>query len=130
MEISPSPAEKPRRRSFWSLIATQFPGAFSNNAHKFRLIFLFSSSTMVEEREFLVLVVGILFPLPLVLFSMGGGYLEDRYSKRSVTIGAKLAALLIGKSTTAFSGGMETSPLYETRSAPSSTPLRVRRQYD
>jgi len=36
-----------------------------------------------------VLVVGALFAVPFILFSMTGGYLADRFSKRSVTIGTK-----------------------------------------
>jgi acyl-[acyl-carrier-protein]-phospholipid O-acyltransferase/long-chain-fatty-acid--[acyl-carrier-protein] ligase len=79
------------RFGFWSLIATQFQGAFNDNALKFLVIYL------VVERDFpaasrdrLVLLVGALFALPYILFSLGGGYLADRYSKRSVTIGTKV----------------------------------------
>jgi acyl-[acyl-carrier-protein]-phospholipid O-acyltransferase/long-chain-fatty-acid--[acyl-carrier-protein] ligase len=76
---------------FWSLIVTQFQGAFNDNALKFLVIYL------VVERDFppamrdqLVLLVGALFALPYILFSLAGGYLADRYSKRSVTIGTKI----------------------------------------
>jgi acyl-[acyl-carrier-protein]-phospholipid O-acyltransferase / long-chain-fatty-acid--[acyl-carrier-protein] ligase len=87
---------KPWQASFWSLIVTQFQGAFSDNAYKFLLIFIFAASGLAkEDRDFLVLVVGVLFSLPFILFSMAGGYLADRYSKRSVTIGTKLAEILV-----------------------------------
>src|SRR6266571_1180563 len=59
---------------FWSLVVTQFQGAFNDNAPKFLVIYL---------------VVGALFALPFILFSMTGGFLADRFSKRSVTIGTK-----------------------------------------
>jgi acyl-[acyl-carrier-protein]-phospholipid O-acyltransferase/long-chain-fatty-acid--[acyl-carrier-protein] ligase len=79
------------RLGFWSLIVTQFQGAFNDNALKFLVIYL------IVERDFpaamrdrLVLLVGALFALPYILFSLAGGYLADRYSKRSVTIGTKI----------------------------------------
>ena len=40
-------------------------------------------------RDMMVLLVGGLFALPFILFSMTGGFLADRFSKRSVTIGTK-----------------------------------------
>jgi len=82
------------RRSFWALIVTQFQGAFSDNAYKFLLIFTFSNLAL-RERERLVFIVGALFALPFIFFSMAGGYLADRYSKRTVTIGTKAAEILI-----------------------------------
>ena len=36
------------------------------------------------------MLVGALFALPFILFSMSGGYLADRFSKRTVTIGTKI----------------------------------------
>ena len=36
-----------------------------------------------------------LFSLPFLLFSMAGGFLADRFSKRTVTIGVKLLEILI-----------------------------------
>ncbi len=83
------------QRGFWSLIVTQFQGAFSDNAYKFLLIFIFTGTLAKEQRDLLVLVVGALFSLPFVLFSMAGGYLADRYSKRTVTMGTKAAEILI-----------------------------------
>jgi len=43
-----------------------------------------------SRRDFLVLVVGALFALPFIFFSLTGGYFADRYSKRTVVIGTKL----------------------------------------
>jgi acyl-[acyl-carrier-protein]-phospholipid O-acyltransferase/long-chain-fatty-acid--[acyl-carrier-protein] ligase len=75
---------------FWSLVATQFQGAFNDNTLKFLVIYLVVGMSLpARERDWLVLVVGALFALPFILFSMPGGFLADRFSKRSVTIGTK-----------------------------------------
>src|ERR1700720_2147853 len=79
------------RLGFWSLIATQFQGAFNDNGLKFFVIFLIlGSNPTAAQKDFLVFVIGNLFALPFLLFSMAGGYLADRFSKRSVAIGTKL----------------------------------------
>jgi len=86
-------AETPRvsRLGFWSLIATQFQGAFNDNALKFLVIFLIIGNNLSpDEEETKVLLVGSLFSLPFILFSMTGGYFADRYSKRTVTIWTKV----------------------------------------
>src|SRR5581483_3375996 len=75
---------------FWSLVVTQFQSAFNDNALKFLVIYVVVGMSLPEaERDWLVLVVGAVFALPFILFSMAGGYLADRFSKRSVTIGTK-----------------------------------------
>ena len=84
-------SERPWRRGFWSLIVTQFQGAFSDNALKTLVTFVgLSLATSHREREAIVPLLGILFSTPFILFSMAGGYLADRYSKRAVTIGVKI----------------------------------------
>ena len=95
------PVGAPRwRLGFWSLIVTQFQGAFNDNGLKFFVIFLvLGQNPTQDQKDFLVFVVGNLFAIPFLLFSMTGGYLADRYSKRSVTIGTKIfeiAAMLFG----------------------------------
>jgi len=93
---SPSAAPAPEatrswRRGFWSLIVTQFQGAFSDNALKYLVIYLIIGMGLSEaQRDFWASLVSVLFALPYVLFSMSGGFLADRFSKRSVTIGTKL----------------------------------------
>src|SRR5215471_21337415 len=74
---------------FWSLIVTQFQGAFSDNALKWLVSFLLLGMGLEQgKRDLLfVLVVPLLFSVPFLLFSMTGGYLADRFSKRSVTAG-------------------------------------------
>jgi acyl-[acyl-carrier-protein]-phospholipid O-acyltransferase/long-chain-fatty-acid--[acyl-carrier-protein] ligase len=79
------------RRGFWSLIATQFQGAFNENALKFLIIYLVLALEKDKaQRDQLEFLVGALFAAPFILFSLGGGYLADRFSKRSVTLWTKV----------------------------------------
>src|SRR5712664_4039638 len=79
------------RRGFWSLIATQFHGAFNENALKFLIIYLVLALEKDKaQRDRLEVLVGALFAAPFILFSLSGGYLADRFSKRSVTIWTKV----------------------------------------
>jgi acyl-[acyl-carrier-protein]-phospholipid O-acyltransferase/long-chain-fatty-acid--[acyl-carrier-protein] ligase len=77
---------------FWSLIAVQFQGAFSDNALKWLVSFLVLGSIQTKEsRDFwFVLVVPLLFAIPFLIFSIPGGYFADKYSKRSVTVWTKV----------------------------------------
>ena len=85
---SPHPAWK---RGFWMLIATQFQGALNENGLKQLVVFIVLGMGLQQaDRDRLVLVVGALFAIPYILFSMSGGFLADRFSKRTVTIGTKL----------------------------------------
>ncbi|PYU06146.1 MAG: acyl-[ACP]--phospholipid O-acyltransferase, partial [Acidobacteria bacterium] len=84
------------RRGFWSLIATQFQGAFNENGLKNLVIFLILAMPLKsEEKDSKVLLVGALFSGPFILFSMTGGYLADRFSKRNVTIGTKVFEIAV-----------------------------------
>ncbi|MGA2302083.1 MAG: hypothetical protein ABSG77_15485 [Candidatus Acidiferrum sp.] len=84
------------RLGFWSLIATQFQGAFNDNALKYLVIFLIIGTNLSSgERETKVLIVGSLFSFPFILFSMTGGYFADRYSKRTVTICTKIFEIAV-----------------------------------
>src|SRR6201997_158866 len=79
------------RPGFWGLIATQFQGAFNDNGLKFFVIYLIlGQNPTTPQKDFGVFLIGNLFAIPFLLFSMTGGFLADRFSKRSVTIGTKL----------------------------------------
>jgi acyl-[acyl-carrier-protein]-phospholipid O-acyltransferase / long-chain-fatty-acid--[acyl-carrier-protein] ligase len=83
------------RLGFWSLIATQFQGAFNDNGLKFFVIFLIlGTNPSASEKDLLVFYVGNLFAMPFLLFSMAGGFLADRFSKRNVAIGTKVFEIL------------------------------------
>jgi acyl-[acyl-carrier-protein]-phospholipid O-acyltransferase / long-chain-fatty-acid--[acyl-carrier-protein] ligase len=78
------------RRGFWALIATQFQGAFSDNILRNLLLSMIVGMTMAKtERETFVSVVTFVFSVPFLILSMPGGWLADRFSKRSVTIWTK-----------------------------------------
>src|SRR5688572_29067552 len=82
-------------RSFWCLFVTQFQGAFSDNVFKFLVTFLIIGMLPPSQRDQLVPLVGALFALPFILFSMAGGYLADRYSKRNVAVAVKVAEIAV-----------------------------------
>jgi acyl-[acyl-carrier-protein]-phospholipid O-acyltransferase/long-chain-fatty-acid--[acyl-carrier-protein] ligase len=83
--------ERKWKLGFWSLIATQFQGAFNENGLKFLVIYLILAIEKDKaQRDQLELLVGVLFAAPFILFSLVGGYLADRYSKRIVTIWTKV----------------------------------------
>lgn len=87
--------EEPReawRDGFFSLMFTQFQGAFSDNALKWLVTFLvFSANLPREEQDSIVSLASALFALPFLTFSMWGGWLADRCSKRTVMMGVKIA---------------------------------------
>src|SRR5258708_36659093 len=88
------------RRGFWSLIVTQFQGAFNDYGLRNLVIFLILAHAFVQTRsgdsgarDQLVFYVQALFAIPFILFSRIGGYFADRFSKRSVTIRLKVFEL-------------------------------------
>lgn len=84
--------EPPRsERAFWALIAAQFQGAFSDNILRNLLLAMIVGMGLGNnERDTFVAIVTFLFSMPFVLFSMTGGWLADRFSKRQVTIWTKV----------------------------------------
>jgi acyl-[acyl-carrier-protein]-phospholipid O-acyltransferase/long-chain-fatty-acid--[acyl-carrier-protein] ligase len=102
VNTSSEPAEKTfntpaaSHRGFWNLIATQFQGAFSDNALKNLVIFLILGMNLPHESaNRMISLVGIIFAIPFLLFSLAGGYFADRYSKRSVTISTKYLEIAV-----------------------------------
>ncbi len=94
--FAPAAAKRSWRRAFWSLIVTQFQGAFSDNALKNLVILLILGAGLSQtQKDRLVPVVLGLFAAPFVLFSMAGGFLADRFSKRNVVIGTKLMEVAV-----------------------------------
>ena len=82
---------EPSRRGFWALIATQFQGAFSDNILRNLLLSMIVGMQMkAVERETFISVVTFLFSVPFLIFSMPGGWLADRFSKRQITLWTKV----------------------------------------
>jgi acyl-[acyl-carrier-protein]-phospholipid O-acyltransferase/long-chain-fatty-acid--[acyl-carrier-protein] ligase len=82
---------------FWALIATQFQGVFSDNTLKWLVSFMvLETASSKEERDlWFVLIVPLLFSVPFLVFSIPGGFLADKYSKRSVTIVTLIAEIAV-----------------------------------
>ncbi len=81
---------------FWGLIVTQFQNAFNDNGVKWVVIYLIVAANFPDAiRDKLMLLVGALFAVPFILFSMLGGNFADRYSKRTVVIGTKLMEIVV-----------------------------------
>jgi acyl-[acyl-carrier-protein]-phospholipid O-acyltransferase/long-chain-fatty-acid--[acyl-carrier-protein] ligase len=83
-------------KGFWALIATQFQGAFSDNVLKNLVVFMMLGAGLsLAEKHRIGELVNALFSLPFILFSMAGGFLADRYSKRTIMIGVKVFEVFI-----------------------------------
>ncbi len=71
-----TPIASSRERGFWSLIATQFQGAFSDNVFRVIVIFLVINVSFSQfseaSREMRMAIVGALFAVPFIFFSMCG----------------------------------------------------------
>jgi acyl-[acyl-carrier-protein]-phospholipid O-acyltransferase/long-chain-fatty-acid--[acyl-carrier-protein] ligase len=86
--------ENSRLRSFWLMFVVEFQNAFSDNTLQWLVkFFIIGAIVSQEKRDSLVPLVGAVFALPFVLFSMLGGFFADRFSKRNVAIGIKCAEL-------------------------------------
>jgi MFS family permease len=90
-DLTPGAVESAHaQRGFWALIATQFQGAYSDNILRNLLLSMIVGMGLARsQRETFVSIVTFLFSVPFLLFSMPGGWLADRYSKRQITIWTK-----------------------------------------
>jgi acyl-[acyl-carrier-protein]-phospholipid O-acyltransferase/long-chain-fatty-acid--[acyl-carrier-protein] ligase len=83
-------------RGFWSLIITQFEGAFNDNALKTLVTFIgLSMALSAGMHKALISLTTGLFALPFILLSMAGGFLADHFSKRTVTVSVKVFEVFI-----------------------------------
>ena len=82
-----------RNRSFVSMVATQFLGAFNDNAFK-QLVLLVAVDFVAEgESDSYQAIATGLFALPFILFSGFAGNLSDRFSKTSIIRVCKFAEI-------------------------------------
>src|ERR1700753_3336870 len=83
------------RLGFWALIVTQFQGAFSLNVLRYLHTFMVMGKALSQaSSDALVSLITLLFFVPLVIFSMAGGFLADRFSKRQVTLVTKVIEIV------------------------------------
>jgi len=81
-EIKPS--------SFAWLNLTQFLGALNDNVFKLLVVFFLVEQLKLDSKAIVTLASAI-FVLPFLLFSHAAGVLADRFSKRHIIVGAKVA---------------------------------------
>ncbi|MGC3960233.1 MAG: acyl-[ACP]--phospholipid O-acyltransferase [Verrucomicrobiota bacterium] len=95
--VSPDVPLPETTRGFWALFIVQFQGAFSDNVLKNLVVFLvvFGAGLSATERHTYSESINALFALPFIVFSMAGGFLADRFTKRSVIIGVKVFELFL-----------------------------------
>lgn len=91
--------EKPPLKSdsaFWGMTGTQFLGAFNDNLFK-QLVLLLCIDALNRNAESFdyQAVAQALFAIPFVLFSGFGGFLSDRYSKRTIVVLCKVAEIAV-----------------------------------
>ena len=79
-------------RSFWSFAATQFLGAFNDNA--FKQMILLVAVDASSSGGFQAIASG-LFALPFILFSGVAGWLSDRHGKREIIVWMKVAEVVV-----------------------------------
>lgn len=93
-----------KKRSIFSLLISQFFGAFNDNAWKVMLFTLatrplVNNGSFASSSQLLATLSLVIFLLPMMLVSLPAGALADRMSKRSVIILTKgLEVVLMGAS--------------------------------
>lgn len=86
---APEPEGEPTKRQwlgYWSMIVQQTQNAFNDKAAQFILIPLGGAVGYAVESA-----AGIMIALPFVLFAPLAGWMSDRFSKRTVILGAAIA---------------------------------------
>lgn len=83
------------KRGFWFLMGTQTQNAFSDNTLKTLVTFLVIAKVPESHRDSYVAGIAALFAAPFILFSMLGGWLADRFSKKRVMEMVKLVEVAI-----------------------------------
>jgi acyl-[acyl-carrier-protein]-phospholipid O-acyltransferase/long-chain-fatty-acid--[acyl-carrier-protein] ligase len=89
-----------KRIGYAGFLVSQFLGSFNDNA--FRMLILLvalpagaGGAADGWSRERLLAVTGVLFMLPLALFSLPAGSAADRYGKRGVLLATKLLEVVV-----------------------------------
>lgn len=92
----PLPAGTLRSGSYVGLLLTQFLGTFNDNMFRWLAVPIGQRVMTGENADTLALVLGgVCFTMPYLLLVATAGSLADRYSKRAVIVGCKLAEIAI-----------------------------------
>lgn len=79
---------------FWALLSTQFLGAFNDNYFK-QMVLLKCTEIASSTSQDLQPLAMAAFALPFVLLSGLGGYISDRFSKRTVIVLCKVLEIVV-----------------------------------
>ena len=79
---------------FGGILSTQFLGAFNDNFFK-QLVLLKCTELAISSSQDLQPLALAAFALPFVLLSGIGGYISDRFSKRTVIVWCKVAEIAV-----------------------------------
>ena len=82
-------------RSLYFLNFTQFLGALNDNIFKLLIAYLLISIKGESQASSILSIAGIVFVVPFLLFSNAAGVLADKISKRNITVGTKVAEVVI-----------------------------------
>ena len=86
-------------RGFWSLVATQFQGAFNDNMYRYMLVFTLAGALAADEAEAgrgqTTAISQIVMALPFILLPGFFGSLADRFSKKRVAVWTKYLEVVI-----------------------------------
>lgn len=85
---------KSESSTFGWLNATQFLGALNDNVFKLLVIFFLVERLNLDIRLVVILASSV-FVLPFLLFSHAAGILADRFSKRHIIVGTKIAEVCV-----------------------------------
>ena len=77
------------------LNCTQFLGAMNDNIFKLLIVFYFIGLEGEAHSNTILASVGVLYVLPFLVLSSTAGTMADRYSKRSIIVGAKIAECFV-----------------------------------
>ena len=84
-----------KSKSFVSLVGTQFLGSVNDNMFRWLSIGI-AKERFGDEGAALVLALGLAcFVAPYLIFASLAGYLADRFSKRKIIVGCKIAEIVI-----------------------------------
>ena len=81
--------------SFQGLLWTQWLTSINDNVFRWFVVGVGKSQLLPEHESYILGVGAILFTLPYILFAPIAGWLADRYRKRHVIIGCKIAEIVI-----------------------------------
>jgi len=84
-------------RRLGPLLATQFLGAFNDNALRFAIIMLFATHAPVDDNtsRSLIALTGAIFIAPFLIFSATAGQIADKFEKANLIKQIKSAELVV-----------------------------------